>query len=129
MRLLCRLGSHGLQRESATRSVTSHQHCVLAGRPAMLVPEGRGPEADEAVRAGAVEYQAQLNPGVVWGGYRGSSVSALARDAMCAGLKNSGTGRAPANMLANSSMAFWLPAMAASSCCICGGGGTARSAS
>ena len=27
----------------------------------------------------------------------------------CAGLKNSGTGRAPANMLVNSSMAFWLP--------------------
>ena len=70
-----------------------------------------------------------LRPGVGYGGHWGIFVSAPIRDAMRAGLKNSGTGRAPANMLANSSIAFWLPAIAASSCCICGGGGTARSAS
>ena len=62
---------HGLQRESPARSVTSHQHGVLAERPDMLVPEGRGPEACEAVRVGAVEYQAQAHRGVGRGGRGG----------------------------------------------------------
>jgi hypothetical protein len=41
-----------------TIDVTSHQHCVLAERLDMLVPEGRGSEAGGAVRVGAVEWPA-----------------------------------------------------------------------
>jgi hypothetical protein len=73
MRFLCRFGFwHGLQRESVTGSVTSHQHCVLAEGADMLVAEGRGPEADEAVRVGAVEHQAQSSLGVGCGGHPGT---------------------------------------------------------
>jgi hypothetical protein len=60
-------------------------------------------------------------------GHPGTLVCMPIRDSICAGLKNSGTGRAPANMLTNSSIAFWFPAIAPSSSCISGGGGVARS--
>ena len=114
------------------RSPSNHRHhelsavCTCAD---MLVPESRGSEAGGAVLGRRHRVRGRARPGFGCGGHRGSSVAAPVRSRMCAGLKNSGTGRAPANMLANWSMAFWLPAIAASSCCISGGGGAARSAS
>ena len=52
----------------------------------------------------------------------GAPCAAMMRP-MFSGLKNSGIGSVPAWTLTKSSMACWLPATAASSCCVSGGGG------